>query len=73
MCLRYTGIFPIEKTSSSKLAYLNLKGYLCPHTKAKDSAVQMEFSDYSNTRGLTEDLYSLSDEFFEKLTFPRRQ
>jgi hypothetical protein len=27
----------------------------------------------ANTRGLSEDLYSLSDEFFEKLTFPRRQ
>ena len=73
MCLRYDGIFPIEKTSSSNFAYFNLKGYLCPHSNAKDSAVQIEFSNYSNTRGLTEDLYSLSDEFFEKLTFPKRQ
>lgn len=73
MCLRYTGIFPIEKTSSSNFAYFNLKGYLCPRSNAKDSAVQMEFSNYSNTRGLTEDLYSLSEEFFEKLTFPKRQ
>jgi hypothetical protein len=73
MCLRYTGIFPIEKGSSNNFAYFNLKGYLCPHPNAKDSAVQMEFSNYSNTRGLTEDLYSLSDEFFEKLLFPTRQ
>jgi hypothetical protein len=73
MCLRYEGIFPIEKTSSSSFAYFNLKGYLCPHSNAKDSAVQIEFSNYSNTRGLTEDLFSLSDEFFEKLTFPKRQ
>ena len=73
MCLRYTGIFPIEKTSSSNFAYFNLKGYLCPHANSKDSAVQVEFSNYSNTRGLTEDLYSLSDEFFEKLTFPKQQ
>lgn len=73
MCLRYTGIFPIEKTASSGFAYFNLKGYLCPPPNAKDSAVQMEFSNYSNSRGLTEDLYSLSDEFFEKLTFPKRQ
>jgi len=73
MCLRYTGIFPIEKTSSSNFSYFNLKGYLCPRSNANDSAVQIEFSNYSNTRGLTEDLYSLSDEFFEKLTFPKRQ
>jgi len=73
MCLRYDGIFPIEKTPSNNYAYFNLKGYLCPHPNAKDSAVQMEFSNYSNTRGLTEDLFSLSEEFFEKITFPKRQ
>jgi hypothetical protein len=72
-CLRYDGIFPIEKTSTSSFVHFNLKGYLCPHPNAKDSAVQMEFSNYSNTRGLTEDLNSLSEEFFEKLTFPKRQ
>jgi hypothetical protein len=68
-CLRYDGIFPIEKTPSSNFAYFILKGYLCPNANAKDSAIQMEFSNYSNTRGLTEDLHSLSDEFFEKITF----
>jgi len=68
-CLRYDGIYPLEKTSSNNFAYFNVKGYLCPHSSAKDSAVQIEFSNYSNTRGLTEDLYSLSEEFFEKLTF----
>jgi hypothetical protein len=73
MCLRYDGIFPIEKTPSSNFAYFNLKGYLCPHPNAKDSAVQVEFFNYSNARGLTEELDSLSDEFFEKLTFPKRQ
>jgi hypothetical protein len=74
MCLRYDGIFPIEKTPpSSNFAYFNLKGYLCTHPNAKDSAVQIEFSNYSNTRGLMEELYSLSDEFFEKITFPKRQ
>jgi hypothetical protein len=47
MRLRYTGIFPTEKTPSSNFAYFNLKGYLCPHSNAKDSAVQIEFSNYS--------------------------
>jgi hypothetical protein len=72
-CLQYDGIFPTEKTPLSNFAYFNLKGYLCSHSNAKDSAVQIEFSNYSNIRGLTEDLFSLSDDFFEKLTFPKRQ
>ena len=73
VCLRYDAIFPIEKTSSNKFAHLNVKGYVLPLSNAKDSAAQLEFSNYSNTRGMTEDLYSLSEEFFEKLTFPKRQ
>ena len=71
MCLRYDGIFPMEKTSSNNFAYFNVTGYVCPKLDAKDSAVQMEISSYSNTRGLTEDLYSLTDEFFEKITFSK--
>lgn len=73
MCLRYDGIFPLEKTASNNFAYFNVNGYLCPHPNAKDSAVQMNFSNYSNTRGLTEDLYSLIEEFFEKMTIPKQQ
>ncbi len=73
LCLRYDAIFPREKTSANKFVYFNVTGYVLPRSNAKDSAVQIEFSNYSNTRGLTEDLYSLSDEFFEKLTFPKRQ
>lgn len=73
LCLRYDAIFPLEKTSSNRFAHFNVKGYLLPLSNAKDLAVQIEFSNYSNTRGMTEDLYSLSEEFFEKLTFPRRQ
>ena len=72
-CLLYDGIFPLEKTSSNKFAHFNIRGYLCPHSNAKDLAVQIEFSNYSNTRGFTEDLESLSEGFFEKITFPKRQ
>ncbi len=71
MCLRYDGIFPTEKTSSIKFAYFNLKGYLCPHPNAKASAVQIEFSNHSNVRGFSEDLFSLSDEFFEGIVFSK--
>jgi hypothetical protein len=73
MCLQYDGIFPIEKTPSNNFAYFNLKGYLFLHPNAEDSVIQIEFSNYSNTRGLTEDLESLMDEFFEKINLPRRQ
>jgi hypothetical protein len=71
MCLLYDGIFPLEKTSSNKFAHFNVRGFLCPSANAKDSAVQMEFSNYSNARGLTEDLFSLGEEFFEKIVFPK--
>jgi hypothetical protein len=73
MCLLYDGIFPLEKTSSNKFAHFNIRGYLCQQSNAKDSAVQIEFSNYSDTRGFTEDLHSLSEEFFEKLRFPKRR
>lgn len=70
-CLRYDGIFPMEKTSSNNFAYFNVTGYVCPRSNANDSAVQIEFSNYSNTRGLTEDLGSLSEEFFERIVFSK--
>lgn len=73
LSLRYDGIFPLEKTSSNKFAHFNVNGYLLPLLNAKDYALQIEFSNYSNTRGLTEDLYSLADDFFEKLILPKRQ
>ncbi len=71
MCLQYDGIFKLDGTSAPKFEYFNLKGYLCPHPSAKDSAVEMEFSNYSKTRGFTEDLNSLNDEFFERIAFSK--
>lgn len=70
MCLHYDGVFPTPKTQAVPFAYLNLKGYLCPHPKARDQVVQIEFSDLSNTRGFTEALFDLSAVFFESITFP---
>jgi hypothetical protein len=72
MCLQYDGKFLIEKTSTLNFAYLNFEGYLCPHPRAKDLAVQIEFSTYSNTRGFTPDANSLSEEFFEKVKLSQR-
>jgi hypothetical protein len=71
-CLQYDGIFQLEKASSDNFTYLNLEGYVCPHPNAKDAAIQIEFSNYSNTRWFTDDLVSLKEEFFEKTTFSKR-
>lgn len=72
-CLQYDGIFKVDGESSTKLQYFNLKGYLCRHPEAKDLVVQMEFSNYANLRGLSENLSSLSDEFFERIVFQSSQ
>lgn len=72
-CLQYDGIFTLDETSAPKFKYLNLQGYLCPHPKVKDSAVQIEFSNRSRARGFTEDLISLSKEFFENFYLQKLQ
>lgn len=68
-CLQYDGIFKVDGASATKFENLNFKGYLCRHPDSKDLVVQMEFSNRSNLRGLSESLLSLSDEFFEKIAF----
>jgi hypothetical protein len=71
MCLQYDGIFPLDATLTPKLKYFHLRGYLCPNPKASDSAIQIETSNYSNTRDFAEDFNSISDEFFEKVAFSK--
>jgi hypothetical protein len=73
MCLRYDGSFPLEKNSSNSFERLNLKGYLCPLPNTQESAVQMEFVNYANKKGMTEDMFALSEEFFEKVTFSTKK
>jgi len=70
-CMQYDGIFKLEGTPAPKLDDFHIKGYLCPHPTIKDSAVQIEFSNYSNTRDFSEDFISLSDQFFEKAEFSK--
>jgi hypothetical protein len=71
MCLQYDGIFKPDETPAPGFKNFNFRGYLCPSVNAKDSALQIEFDNYSNTRGLTEDLNTVAAEFFEKITFPK--
>lgn len=66
-CLQYDGIF--RETSNYK--YFNMNGYLCRHPAAKDVLIQIEFSNYSNTRGFSESDTELSKDFFEKFTFSK--
>lgn len=70
-CVQYDGIFKVKETPAPKLEDFHIKGYLCPHPAIKDSAIQIEFSNYSNTRDFSEDFVSLSDRFFEKAAFSK--
>jgi len=66
-----SGIFKLKAGAVPTFEYFNVRGYLCPHPTVKDSAVEMEFSNYANNRGLTEDLSFLSDEFFQRVVFSK--
>jgi hypothetical protein len=70
-CVQYDGIFKVAGTAAPNFEYLNLKGYLCPQPESNDLVVQIEFSSRSNLRGFSENLVSLSDEFFEKIVFSK--
>jgi hypothetical protein len=70
-CLQYDGIFKLNGTTSPRYEYFNLKGYLCPHPQMKGLAVQIEFSSRSNSRGFSENLVPLYDEFFNKIEFSK--
>ena len=70
-CVQYDGIFKVDGASAPNFEYFNFKGYLCGHPETKDLVVQIEFSNHSNLRGLSENLFSLRDEFFEKIVFSK--
>ena len=71
-CVQYDGVFKLDGGASSpKFEYFNFKGYLCSHPETKGLAVQVEFSNYSNSRGFSENIVAVSDEFFEKITFSK--
>jgi hypothetical protein len=72
-CVQYDGIFNPDAGSGSlpKFKFFNFKGYLCPHPQTKGKAIQLEFSNYSNTRGFPDGFADLSDKFFEKIVLPK--
>jgi hypothetical protein len=68
-CVQYDGIFKLDGASTPKFEYFNIKGYLCRHPDNRDLVIQIEWSNHSNLRGFSENLFSLSNEFFEKTVF----
>jgi hypothetical protein len=70
-CLQYDGIFRVDAGSTPDFGYFNVTGYLCAHPKTNGLVVQMEFSSESNARGFSENLISVSEEFFEKVALSR--
>jgi hypothetical protein len=70
-CVQYDGVFKVDGASAPKFEYFNLKGYLCGHPETRGLVVQIEFSNYSNLRAFSENLFSLSEEFFEKIVFSK--
>ncbi|HEV2903815.1 MAG TPA: hypothetical protein VGW32_02145, partial [Pyrinomonadaceae bacterium] len=67
-CVQYDGIFTGD-ASAPKFKYFNFRGYLCRSPRSKDMVVQIEFSNHSNRRAFSDNLFSLSDEFFDKIAF----
>jgi hypothetical protein len=71
-CVQYDGIFKLDgSVSTPKFEYFNFRGYLCSHPETKSLAIQAEFSTYSNSRGFSENIVAVSEEFFEKITFSK--
>lgn len=69
-CVQYDGIFTGD-ASAPDMKYFNFRGYLCRHPKAKGLVVQIEFSNHSNRRAFSQNLFDLSDEFFEQMAFSK--
>jgi len=69
-CVQYDGIFTGD-ASAPNFEYFNFKGYLCRYPESKGVVVQIEFSNHSNLRAFSENLVSLSSEFFEEMAFSK--
>lgn len=70
-CLQYDGIFNNDAAMMPGYKYFNFSGYLCRHPKNKTIVIQMEFSNYSNSRGFSESELKLSKEFIGKIQFTK--
>ncbi len=69
--LRYDSIIKVEGPSAAHSNYFNFSGWLCPHMGHWNYVVEIEFSDHSNSRGFTEDLIALVDEFYRGVSLSK--
>jgi hypothetical protein len=69
-CVQYDASYPLDAGSPVKSARYNIYGYLCPLPRAKDTVLQIEFTNYSNTKGFTEDLLPVREDFFASIVLP---
>ncbi len=63
--LQYDGIFKIMGPAGTSSGYLNFRGRLCPALGQGGTVVEIGFSESSKTRGFSEDLLALADQFIE--------
>lgn len=68
-CLQYDGVFNNDEAVMPGYKHFNFFGYLCRHPKNKNIVVQIEFSNFSISRGFSESALKLSKDFFSKIQF----
>jgi hypothetical protein len=72
MCVQYDASYPLDAATPPKFARYNVKGYLCPLLDAKDMVVQIEITNYSNTKGFSEAQLPMTEDFFENIRLPKK-
>lgn len=72
-CLQYDGIFRDERSTTSELVFLNIKGYVCRHPTIAARAVQVEFTQRSTTPSPLgmEDMLATADAFYNSTAFTK--
>lgn len=66
ICLQYDGISPASEAAKPAFQYFNFRGYQCALPGAGDLVLELQLSDESNVRGMSEHFSNLADEFFEE-------
>lgn len=66
-CVQYDASYPLDAKTAPKFTRYNVKGYLCPLLDAKNSVVQIEITNYSNTKGFSEAIDLVAEEFFDSV------
>lgn len=68
-CLQYDGSFEDVSEPKGRFTRFNFKGYLCPIGDADQSVVELEMSNRSMQKGLSDEMIRSSNDFFEAAVF----